>query len=68
MKTWERNFVIAGLALAGLVFLIAAIRPAIDGGSLDATFFLLGAVLIVGAGAAWRKARADQPPKPGPQP
>ena len=74
MKTWERNFVMAGLALAGLVFLIAAVRPAFDGGSLNVTFVLLGVILIVGAGAAWRKAPADQatqrsstPPKSGSQ-
>ena len=73
MKTWERNFVMAGLALAGFAFLIAAVKPAFGGGSLNATFLLFGVVLIVGAGAAWRKLASGQPdtsstpPKSGPQ-
>jgi len=55
MKTWERRFVTGGVALAGVIFLIAAVKPALSGASLNATFLLVGAVLIVGAGAAWRK-------------
>lgn len=55
MKAWERTFVMTGLALAGFAFLIAAVRPALGSGSLNATFLLFGAILIVGAGAAWSK-------------
>lgn len=55
MKAWERRFVTAGIALAGLVFLIAAVRPAWGGGSLNATFLLVGVALIVGAVVAWRR-------------
>ena len=55
MKTWERRLVMAGLAIAGLLFLVAAVRPALQGGSLNVTFLLLGIVLVVGAIAAWRR-------------
>ena len=73
MKTWERKFVTAGLALAGFVFLIAAVKPALNGGSFNATFLLVGVVLIVGAGAAWKKlvagaATADHPTHPSSTP
>ena len=81
MKAWERNFVMAGLALTGFLFLIAAVKPTFSGGSLNATFLLFGMIIIVGAGAAWRKfasgaTTTDQatppdtsstPPKSGPQ-
>ncbi|MHB0968671.1 MAG: hypothetical protein ACYC7A_09940 [Thermoanaerobaculia bacterium] len=55
MKSWERKIVPVGLAVAGLVFLIAAVRPALAGGSLDVTFFLIGVVCAVIAVVAWRK-------------
>lgn len=32
MKTWERKLVMAGLAIAGVLFLVAAVRPALQGG------------------------------------
>lgn len=54
MKTWERRLVLAGLGIAGLLFLVAAVKPALQGGSLDVTFFLLGVVMVVGAIATWR--------------
>ena len=55
MKTWERRLVLAGLGIAGLLFLVAAVKPALQGGSLDVTFFLLGIVVVVGAIATWRR-------------
>jgi uncharacterized membrane protein YvlD (DUF360 family) len=56
MKSWERKLVPVGFAAASLGFLIAAVRPALAGGSLDVTFFLLGVVCAVIAVVAWRKA------------
>jgi hypothetical protein len=55
MKPWERKIVPVGLGVAGLVFLIASFRPALAGGSLDVTFFLIGVVCAVVAVVAWRK-------------
>lgn len=55
MKIWERKLITAGLAIAGILFLVAAVRPAFEGASLNATFFVIGIVLVVGAVAAWRR-------------
>jgi hypothetical protein len=55
MKSWERKIVPVGFGVAGLVFVIAGVRPALAGGSLDVTFFLIGVVCAVIAVVAWRK-------------
>lgn len=55
MKPWEQMLVPGGLAAAGLLFLIAAFRPAFAGGSLNVTFCLVGLVCAVLAVVTWRK-------------
>ena len=55
MKPWEQKIVPAGLALAGVVFLVAAVRPAFLDGSLDVTFLLVGIVCVVLSAVAWRR-------------
>ena len=57
MKSWEQKIVPAGLAIAGVVFLIAAARPALDGGSLNVTFLLAGIVAVLLSVVAWRGTR-----------
>ena len=55
MKPWEEKIVPGGLAVAGLLFLIAAFKPAFAGGSLNVTFLLVGLVCAVLAVVAWRR-------------
>lgn len=56
MKRWEEKIVPGGLAVAGLVFIIAAIRPAFAGGSLNVTFLLVGLACAVLAAVVCRRA------------
>jgi hypothetical protein len=46
LKPWERKIVPGGLAIAGIVFVIAALRPAFADGSLNVTFLLVGLVCV----------------------
>lgn len=55
MNIWEGRLITGGLALAGLLFLVAALKPVIDGRPLNATFFLIGLVVLVIGVAGWRK-------------
>lgn len=55
MKIWERRLISGGLAIAGFLFLIAALRPTLSGLPLNVTFFLIGTVVLVGGVVAWRK-------------
>jgi LPXTG-motif cell wall-anchored protein len=47
VRAWEHKVVPAGFALAGALFLVAALKPAVTGQSLNATFFVLGVVFLV---------------------
>ena len=57
MKPWEQKIVPAGLAIAGVLFLIAALRPALAGDSLDVTFLLVGIVALLLSVVAWQRSR-----------
>lgn len=61
MKPWEQMIVPVGLAVAGLVFLVAALRPAFAGESLNVVFLLVGVACVVFAIVAWRKSRGASP-------
>ncbi|HEU5161711.1 MAG TPA: hypothetical protein VFV54_01065 [Thermoanaerobaculia bacterium] len=61
MKPWEQMIVPVGLAVAGLVFLVAAFRPAFAGESLNVVFLLAGGACVVFAIVAWRKSRGASP-------
>ncbi len=61
MKPWEQMIAPVGLAAAGLVFLVAAVKPAFAGESLNVVFFLAGVACIVFAIVAWRKSRGTSP-------
>jgi hypothetical protein len=62
MKRWEQKIVLAGLAIAGVVFLIAGVRPALGDGSLNVTFLLVGLACSVLGAVALRRSRV--PPEP----
>jgi len=55
MKRWETRIVPGGLALAGLISLFAAFKPAFSGSALNIPFLLFGVVCLVGGVAAWKK-------------
>ena len=55
MKIWERRLICGGLGVAGALFLFAAIKPTFAGSSLNATFLILGLVLLIGSIVAWRR-------------
>ncbi len=55
MKNWERKLAPGGLAVAGLVFLIAAVKPVIAGLPLNVTFLLIGLACLVLGIAVWRR-------------
>jgi len=63
MKKWEGRFVIGGFTLAGLVFLLAALKPLMGGEPLNATFLLLGVACVVVGVVAWRGFHGHGPPK-----
>lgn len=55
MKAWERNLVLIGLLIAGLLFLVGAVKPAFTGLPLNVTFLVVGvACLLIGI-LAWRR-------------
>lgn len=57
MKTWERRLVPGGFAVAGLVFLVAAVKPVITGLALNVTFLLVGlACVVLGVAVSRRSA------------
>lgn len=55
MKKWESGIVPGGLVLAGLVFLFAAVKPALSGLPLNVTFLLVGVVAVIAGTALWRR-------------
>lgn len=55
MKTTERKIVPVGFAVAGLLFLLAAARPALSGESVDATFGVLSIMFFIFGFVAWRR-------------
>ena len=59
MKKWERRLIVGGLIGAGLLFLFAALKPSFAGQPLNATFFILGVVLLIVGLATWRKLSSD---------
>ena len=55
-----------GFALAGALFLFAALIPMIKGDDLNAAFFTLGIVfLILGLGVSRKRGRGANPPSAG---
>lgn len=57
MKPWEQKIIPVGLTAAGLLFLVAAVKPAFVGQSLNVVFFMAGVVCIAFGVVAWRKSR-----------
>jgi len=57
------NIVRFGFLLAGLLFLLAAVKPAFRGGSLNATFLVIGVACIVLGSVIGRK--RGTPPSAG---
>ncbi|MBI1982646.1 MAG: hypothetical protein HYS61_00420 [Acidobacteria bacterium] len=57
------NIVRFGFLLAGLLFLFAAAKPAFRGGSLNATFLVIGVACIVVGAVVGRK--PGTPPSAG---
>lgn len=55
MNIWEGRLITGGLALAGLLFFVAALKPVINGRPLNVAFFLIGLVVLVLGVAGWRK-------------
>lgn len=55
MKLWEHRLIAGGLVLAGVLFVIAAVRPAINGETLNVVFFLVGVVSLVLGVLGWRR-------------
>jgi hypothetical protein len=62
MKPWEQKIVPAGLAIAGVVFVIAAVRPALSDATLNVTFLLVGIVATVLAVVTWRRSHGPSGP------
>lgn len=64
MKVWEHRLVTGGLALAGVLFLVGAVRPTIiDGQPLNVAFLLVGVVcLVLGVVGWWRGGNHTVPP------
>jgi hypothetical protein len=64
MKRWESAIVPGGLAVAGLVFLFAALKPALGGNApINVPFLLFGVVCVVAGLALWRKRDDGEPPR-----
>jgi len=61
MKRWESRIVPGGLLVAGLVFIVAALRPILSDSSLNVPFLLIGIVCAVGGLVLWRRIE-DAPP------
>jgi hypothetical protein len=62
MKVWEQRLVPAGFALAGVLFLVAAIKPVIKGQTLNAAFLIVGALCLILGIAIARKSRGGTGP------
>ncbi len=52
-----------GLLIAGIIFLIAAIIPFVQGDTVKVTFFVIGIALLIAGIAIVRKKRASTLPK-----
>lgn len=52
-----------GLIIAGILFLIAAIIPFVEGETVKVSFFIIGIALLVIGSAIARKRRGDTPLK-----
>ncbi len=59
MKGWEKKIVPAAFAVSTVLFLFAALKPAIKGQPLNAAFLSIGVVCFVLAIATWRNAGRD---------
>ena len=57
MKRLEESIVPVGLGVAGLLFLVSALKPSFSGNAINVTFLLIGLVCGVLAAVAWRKSR-----------
>lgn len=55
MKVWEHRLVTGGLVLAGVLFLVGAARPTINGQPLNVVFLLVGLVCLVLGVVGWRQ-------------
>jgi hypothetical protein len=64
MKPWERKIAPLGFVVAGALFVVAAVVPAIKGQPLDATFLALGVVFAILGVALWRKSGDSTAPPP----
>lgn len=62
MRRWESKIVPGGFALAGLVFLFAAFKPAFGDSAVNVTFLLLGVACLVVGVVVSRKVGAGSPP------
>ena len=65
MKAWEHKIVPGGFALAGALFLVAALKPAVTGQPLNAAFFVIGIVFLVFGVVVYRKRRGSATPPAG---
>jgi uncharacterized membrane protein HdeD (DUF308 family) len=52
-----------GVLIAGILFLIAALIPLVEGETVKVSFFVIGIALLVVGTAIARKRRADTSPK-----
>mgnify|MGYP001150822776 CR=1 FL=1 len=62
MKPWERKIAPLGFLFAGVLFVIAAVVPALKGRSFNATFLGVGAVFFVLGVVTLRKSSVPGPP------
>lgn len=64
MKIWEHRLVTGGLVLAGVLFLVAAVRPTMNGQPLNVVFLLVGPVCLIFGVVGWRQSGSRTGPPP----
>jgi len=65
MKAWEQKIVPIGFAFAGVLFLVAALKPFLKNGEqLNASFLALSVLSLAVGLATWRKSVRGGPGSP----